>query len=407
MADMIDFVIYHHPCPDGMAAAWAVWHYLTQNGRSVEKVIFHPANYSGASSVPPDVTGRHVLIADFSYPLDVLQTMIEQAASFLLIDHHKTAQEALQKLRPRHKIFDMDHSGAHLVWRHLFPTTPPPLMIQYVEDHDIWTKALPGTHEYAAWFPALVPYTLAAYDEYGTDDARFHHDLVTLGPVALAKDRIVIRDAASRATVKFQRVAGISQPLLVAYVNSTTLVSEIGNAVIQEWSEADVAAVYSVKDWSNATHFSLRSQDDRFDASVVAKAVFSGGGHRNASGCSVPYVCNTLPGTVLDATRATYDAIRNHRVGPDNVVYCQVDGHLQDAVVEYWVARETPRESHRVVAAWQYSASDDTTTFSLGFVPDVTTSERVAFMAKLVRRDEESGGNRIVVSGSHIHLVYR
>jgi hypothetical protein len=51
--------VYHHPCADGHTAAWAVWR------RFGSAVKFHPGVHG---QPPPDVTGEHVVIVDFSYP---------------------------------------------------------------------------------------------------------------------------------------------------------------------------------------------------------------------------------------------------------------------------------------------------------------------------------------------------
>ena len=75
--------IYHANCPDGFAAAWVV-------KKALENVVFFPAGYQ---TTPPDVTGKDVVIADFSYKRPVLLEMAAQANSILILDHHKTAIE--------------------------------------------------------------------------------------------------------------------------------------------------------------------------------------------------------------------------------------------------------------------------------------------------------------------------
>ena len=64
--------IYHHGCTDGFAAAWAVRKHYGDG-----EVEFHPGIYGEA---PPDVTGRVVILVDFSYKRPVLVAMVEQAA---------------------------------------------------------------------------------------------------------------------------------------------------------------------------------------------------------------------------------------------------------------------------------------------------------------------------------------
>src|SRR3977135_3523236 len=78
--------IYHAFCADGFGAAWVVRRAL---GVDVE---FHPASYG---QEPPDVTGRDVIMVDFSYKRPVLEDMAKGAHSILILDHHKTAVEDL------------------------------------------------------------------------------------------------------------------------------------------------------------------------------------------------------------------------------------------------------------------------------------------------------------------------
>ena len=56
--------IYHGNCADGFGAACVVRHALGP------QVTFHAGHYGAP---PPDVTGKHVILVDFSYPRDVLR----------------------------------------------------------------------------------------------------------------------------------------------------------------------------------------------------------------------------------------------------------------------------------------------------------------------------------------------
>lgn len=73
--------IYHGNCADGFAAAWSVWKAL-----GADNVDFHSGVYG---QQPPDVTGRKVILVDFSYKRPVLEAMATQATSILILDHHK------------------------------------------------------------------------------------------------------------------------------------------------------------------------------------------------------------------------------------------------------------------------------------------------------------------------------
>ena len=76
--------IYHGNCADGFGAATAV-----RIALGADSVDFHAGIHG---KLPPDVTGRSVIIVDFSYKRELLIEMAEQAESILILDHHKSAQ---------------------------------------------------------------------------------------------------------------------------------------------------------------------------------------------------------------------------------------------------------------------------------------------------------------------------
>ena len=80
--------IYHGNCADGFGAAYAVWK------RYGEAVEFYPGVYQ---QDPPDVTGRDVIMVDFSYKRPVIEQMAQDANSILILDHHKSAEEDLRQ----------------------------------------------------------------------------------------------------------------------------------------------------------------------------------------------------------------------------------------------------------------------------------------------------------------------
>lgn len=123
--------IYHGGCDDGFAAA-----FIVRKALGSANVDFHPGVYD---QPPPDVSGRDVIMVDFSYKRPVLEAMAGQANSILILDHHKTAAVDLagwleptpwkewrnhcQRWRdstPRRAaigtLFDMERSGAALAW---------------------------------------------------------------------------------------------------------------------------------------------------------------------------------------------------------------------------------------------------------------------------------------------------
>src|SRR5690606_23169980 len=69
--------------------------------------------------------------------------------------------------------------------------------------------------------------------------------------------------------------------VVIAYINTSTLVSDVGNQCMIKYPFVDFCACFSIDPSEQTTNFSLRSTDQREDVSVIAKH-HGGGGHRNA-----------------------------------------------------------------------------------------------------------------------------
>lgn len=272
--------IYHGNCADGFGAAWAV-----RRSLGAENVEFLAGRYGMPT---PDVTGRTVIIVDFSFPLEALQTMAQQARAVLVLDHHKTAAEALAELEPApihyyawaeslpklSAVFDMNRSGAGITWDFFFPHFQRPALINHIEDRDLWRFKLEGTREILAnlfsypqdfeiW-DELMKQPMSAAIDAGTAINRKHHkDVADL--VASSKRRMVI--------------AGHDVPVAnLPHIHS----SDAGHLMAQN---EKFAACY--QDTADHRYFSLRSNDEGMDVGEIAKQ-YGGGGHRNAAGFKVP-----------------------------------------------------------------------------------------------------------------------
>jgi len=262
--------IYHANCVDGFTAAWAVWK-AHPNAEFVE-------GFYGES--PPDCTGRNVVMVDFSYKRPELLKMAEQAISILILDHHKTAESELVDLPENvHCVFDMERSGAMLAWKYFHPNTEPSLLVLHVQDRDLWRFKLANTRAFQANLFSHQ-YTFLNWENiHNLCGNRSHYlDFVNQGLAIERKQRKdvkgLIKSCASRAII-----AGFDVPVLNApYLFS----SDAGHIMCKG---EPFAACY----WNDneKRHFSLRSNEDGKDVSIIAQNC-GGGGHRNAAGFSIP-----------------------------------------------------------------------------------------------------------------------
>jgi hypothetical protein len=110
---------------------------------SMAALEFHPGVYG---TPPPDVTGRAVILVDFSYKRPVMEDLCRTAAAEL---DGLDEWAAVQGFTPTTHI-DMGRSGAVLAWEYFHPGQPIPRLLQHVQDRDLWRFALTGTREILA-----------------------------------------------------------------------------------------------------------------------------------------------------------------------------------------------------------------------------------------------------------------
>lgn len=294
--------IYHGNCADGFTSAWAVWK------RFGDAWDYHPGVYQDP---PPDVTGRDVVLVDFSYKRDVLKAMRANACSMLVLDHHKTAaddlaheggnfgidiskwtgpvnwdrhvqnigQDGFENVADSvYVLFDMNRSGAGITWDFFHGEDTRPKLVKYAEDRDLWRFTLPFSREVNAYIFAHeydfgVWSTLANLIDDDTDG------VVRMGAAIEKKHHKDVRELANalkrRMVIGGHEVWAASLPY--------TLTSDAGH--LMATGEPFAACYWDTPD---GRVFSLRSTDEGLDVSEIAKQ-YGGGGHRNASGFRLPH----------------------------------------------------------------------------------------------------------------------
>lgn len=268
-------IVYHDNCHDGIMALWV----CLQKFPDAEQ---YPARHD----VTPDLDrlrGRDVVMVDFSWKRDAMESVIGVAHSLLVLDHHKTAKAELDGINdPRAEImFDMGRSGAGLAWDRLNPGQPRPWLVNYVEDRDLWRFSLPrcrAVHAYCNSYPLTIEarheLMMQAIErppgwfaDNGDGILRYHDKLVA-SAVTQATGCLVGDDLWIPAAVVCPCVE---------------LVSDIGQALAV--GRPFAAAMIPQPDGSLTV--SLRSAPDGADVSEIARQM-GGGGHKHAAGFSLP-----------------------------------------------------------------------------------------------------------------------
>ena len=276
-----DIVLYHAECSDGFGAAWALW-------KKFPSASFFPVKHGHPP--PPDLKDRRVVIVDFSYARPILEAMASETKELLILDHHITAERILDGFSNAY--FDQTKSGAVLSWEWTH-RTPAPWLLQYIQDKDLWTWALPNSREINAAL-ASYPFDFNVWDRFTQST------LEQEGRAILRYEQeLVGKLAAQAALVEFQGI-------VVPAVQSAILTSQIGERLSPHhpfcliWHDRD-----------GRRYFSMRSSADGTDVGTIA-ASFGGGGHTHAAGFSVPLEKDGTPPIDSRLPRV----IQGHRQAP-------------------------------------------------------------------------------------------
>ena len=258
---MIPLVLYHGQCRDGFCAAWVAH-------RALGKIEDVAVQYGTPA---PDVRDRDVYMLDFSYPREIMLSMIAVAKSLLVLDHHKTAAAALDGLPG--VVFDVGRSGAGITWDHFFPGQPRPWLVNYVEDRDLWAHKLPRTDAINAFVSALL-FNFATWDHEAMKSA---DDAVLFGEWIERKTmQYVIEVSKNAIRWNFE---GHNVPLVnIPQVDISEVLSCLAAnepMAVGWWQRADGKIAYS-----------LRSRESGVDVAVIA-GKYGGGGHTHAAGFQV------------------------------------------------------------------------------------------------------------------------
>ncbi len=270
--DPSPLIIYHgRSCPDGFAAALAAW--LFFDGKA-EFVGLDHGDIKSVNDLPA-LAGRAVYILDFSFAPELLRAIDERAAQLVLLDHHKSAADALQDFHCRNGLlhFDLAKSGARLAWEFFLPERVMPDLVRYVEDRDIWTWQYPESADFLAVLD-MEPLEFARWNQIASFDATELSDYLVNGRAMESKFQQLAADIARAArTVNFNGVPGLM-------VNAPGVFhSTIGDAVSRQ--SGTFALLWCV-DKSGAIKIGLRSQRD-FDCIPLVQTMH-GGGHPQACG---------------------------------------------------------------------------------------------------------------------------
>lgn len=262
-----------------MTAAWAAWKHFGADYAG-QQVHYYPMAYGREE--PHTYPSDTVYMVDFSLTAAPLVALCERVTKVVLLDHHKTAVEEVDKVPARPNlevILDMDRSGASITWDY-FHFRERPNIVRYAEDHDLWRFKLPYSKEIRQWL-RMFDYTLEDWDKAAAilDDADGFAAAAQTGIALVKFQDQQVEQMAKRA--RWLVVGGVRVPV----ANATCFFSEVGNRLLELYPEAPFAGYYmdrgdGIRQWG------LRSRPG-IDISGIAKG-YGGGGHAQAAGWQEP-----------------------------------------------------------------------------------------------------------------------
>lgn len=308
-------IIHHADCIDGFGAAYAAWRCFA------EEACYRPLHHG--ETVPlAEIAGHDVFILDFSFPPAELEAMAASARSLTQIDHHASARSAwADRLTtggdgaetyhhpnlPLHIIFDLNKSGARLAWEHFLPEQALPLLLQHVEDQDLWRFALPETSRLCRAL-RLQPFAFAIWHQMveqtaDRDSVRYRELLHSGAAIENFCRTETERLASSRLRMCAQLRGEAIDPLqavrhsqsvvsdgdnswlavnAIALNANALFASELGHLLAEQ---GGIGLIWQLADDGEAK-VSLRSRG-HLDVAAIAMR-YGGGGHRNAAGFRMP-----------------------------------------------------------------------------------------------------------------------
>lgn len=261
-------VMYHAFCTDGFGAAYVAWKKFGNNATYI------PRSRDEAFFDPTILTGKDVYVVDYSFSLEEMQAYEAVAKTFVVIDHHLSAEKDVKSLK--NFIFDNAHSGSYLAWEYFFPEKEVPQLIRYISDADTWAHCLPDWKEIESFIYSngeehfSFEHFEKLHEQLETEDG--YERAKTIGATyasAHAAKVTMYADMAELVTFEGHSIYAVNAPREVR--------SELGHLLAKKTNSFGLLFTYEKGFWK----CSLRSVED-FDVSVIAQK-YGGGGHKNAA----------------------------------------------------------------------------------------------------------------------------
>lgn len=276
----IDILLYHDPCMDGTAAAWAITRYF---------YVFETIGISAGASFTRDVQDKTIVFVDTCPPLENINELVNKNNKIIVLDHHKSAEPILYSNLRNGRIsfiYDIKRSGCQIAWD--FSTTQKrPWVIDYIADRDLWLFKLKNSKLINLALMENGIITFSDLDFYSKLDEP-PKELIVIGEIVQELNKKKIEEALDNSIITESKINGKNYTVSLGSIDDPNLISDFGEAltgVEYNGKLVDFSVIWYRKG-PNELGFSLRGSKQSPDLVTIAQA-FGGGGHEKASGFSV------------------------------------------------------------------------------------------------------------------------
>lgn len=353
------FVVYHAKCTDGLFAAAATQKFLDPFYKDAD-IKYVPMDYDESESFV--ASNAAIVAVDFSFSPNKVRALLDNNNTVTIIDHHKSAFDKLIPLAHELDIdviedidsfcenaqwtledlaknslfvFNKVHSGATLAFRILRTLSyntqevtsremenDIPLVLQYVEDRDLWRKQLPSIDEVSAFLKSEVISISDAYSIINIietqslllnkpswlKDAIQYGEYILKGMDAITESQLESSLHCVMFSFTKSYINSLSPFLCAAYLDlakkygrRATLIDDNVEGIvipacsmpgmlasdacveIMQFTGTDLSATYNIES-SGTIKWSFRSRNTGQGNAHALASVLGGGGHLNSAG---------------------------------------------------------------------------------------------------------------------------
>ena len=289
---LLDIIIFHFPCQDGLSSAWVARKFLAIRDKEHEIIPVQNNAYTNdfLENLYIKVKNKYVAILDFSFNLEITEKINSLAKGLVILDHHITNKNVLEHLD--YAYFDMNLSGVGLSWNYFFNKNDDnkiPSFLEMIQDRDLWTWKLPLSKDFCDGF-----YYYTSTCDNLEESFEYYEELFTKKNaikkyVELGKILRKKKDKTINGIVKSNKKIYKYQYNVIEYNVQMAnceheMASDLGSAFCKT-NICDFVVLWRYDHNSEKYWCSLRSAD-KADVSDICKS-FGGGGHKNAAGCTL------------------------------------------------------------------------------------------------------------------------